>query len=362
MDATARITALRTRMSDEGFDAFIARDVSNVTYLTGFDGVWDTEPSSLVLVTLSDVRVITDSRFREAANAAAAGTATEVVVTSAGVWERAAEIIASGGPRSVAVESSLPWSVVERVCEQITVPVTPVADWVEDLRVVKDAEEISRTAAAQEVTDSAFDHILGFIREGMSEVEVALELEFFMRSHGSEGVAFEPIVASGPNSALPHAKPGPRRVHSGDFLKMDFGARVGGYCSDMTRTVVVGSASEQQREIYAAVRAANLAGIEAVAAGRDGVEIDAAARAVIEAAGYGENFGHGLGHGVGLDIHEAPSVGPRATGSVPEGSIITIEPGIYIPGLGGVRIEDLIVVESHGARVLTRSTKDLLEL
>jgi len=364
MNAAARIDALRMKMPEHGVDAYIARDVANLTYLTGFDGVWDSEPSSLVLVTSSRVIVLTDSRFREAADtaAAAAESAVEVVIAAGSVWTAAAELVSQIGAAAVAVEASLPWSVVEQVSQRMGVPVTPVLDWVESLRVVKDAEEISRTSAAQALTDEAFEHILGFIDEGMSENQVALELEFYMRSNGSEGVAFEPIVASGPNSALPHAKPGSRRVQRGDFLKMDFGARVGGYCADMTRTVVIGTATEQQREIYNAVLAANLAGIGAVCGGRDGTEIDAAARKVIEAAGYGERFGHGLGHGVGLEIHEAPSVGPRATRSVPVGSIITIEPGIYIPGLGGVRIEDLVVVESDRARVLTRSTKDLIEL
>ncbi len=371
MDATTRIAALREKMLDRGFDAFIARDVSNVTYLTGFDGVWDSEPSSLILITAERICVITDSRFREAAAAAAvsaqevsavADSPIEVVIAPASVWNAAADIVKDSRASSVAVEASLPWSVVEQVCEQVPVAVTPVVDWVEELRVVKDSEEVSRTAAAQELTDQAFDHVLGYVKEGMSESEIALELEFFMRAHGSEGVAFDPIVASGPNSALPHAKPGSRRVGRGDFLKMDFGARIGGYCADMTRTVVMGTATEQQREIYAAVLSANLAGIAAVAGGRTGAEIDTAARAVIESAGYGERFGHGLGHGVGLDIHEAPSVGPRGTRPVPEGSIVTIEPGIYIPGLGGVRIEDLIVVARDGARVLTRSTKDLIEL
>jgi len=364
MNAAARIDALRMKMPEHGVESYIARDVANLTYLTGFDGVWDSEPSSLVLVTADHVHVITDSRFREAAAAAAteAGAPLDLVIAPASVWTAAVDAIGRAKAASLGVEASLPWSVVEQLREQMPVPVTPIADLIEVLRVVKDAEEIVRVSEAQAITDAAFDHILGFISTGMSERQIALELEFYMRSNGSEGVAFDPIVASGPNSALPHAKPGSRRVQRGDFLKMDFGARVGGYCADMTRTVVMGTATEQQRDIYNSVLAANLAGIGAVRGGRLGSEIDAAARRVIEAAGYGERFGHGLGHGVGLEIHEAPSVGPRATRSVPVGSIVTIEPGIYIPELGGVRIEDLVVVESDGARVLTRSTKELIEL
>jgi Xaa-Pro aminopeptidase len=161
---------------------------------------------------------------------------------------------------------------------------------------------------------------------------------------------------------LPHARPGSRRLERGDLLVMDFGARVAGYCSDMTRTVVIGSASEQQREIYATVLTANLAGIAAVKPGLPGCDIDAAARSVIEERGFAERFGHGLGHGVGLDVHELPSLGSRGNKPVPRGSVVTIEPGVYVPGFGGVRIEDLVVVEQAGARVLTRSTKELIEL
>jgi len=362
MYVTERLAALRANMAAEGQGAFIARSVSNVTYLSGFDGVWDDEPYSLVLITPAEAIVVTDSRFREAASHAAGDGPFAVHVATVDVWTVAAELLSERGVVRLAVEASLPWAVVEQARTAFAGEVTPTTDWVERLRATKDAEEISRTAAAQALTDDAFDHILGFVREGMTETEIALELEFFMRSNGSEGVAFAPIVASGPNSALPHAHPGSRRVGRGDFLKMDFGARVGGYCADMTRTVVIGPATDQQREIYDAVRAANLAGISAVEVGRTGAEIDAVARQVITDAGYGERFGHGLGHGVGLEIHEGPSVGPRGSAPMAEGNIITIEPGIYVPGLGGVRIEDLIVVERVGARVLTRSTKDLIEL
>ncbi len=362
MDVTARLAALRTRLLEEGIEAFIARSVPNVTYLSGFDGVWDDEPSSLILVTHFATTVVTDSRFREASQSAAHGGPADVFVAPADAWVAVSGLLAGYGLTRVAVEASLPWRVIEHARAVIEGEVIPVDDWVELLRMTKDAEEVRRMCDAQALTDAAFDHILGFVCEGMTEAEIALELEFHMRSQGSEGVAFAPIVASGPNSALPHAKPGPRRVQRGDLLKMDFGARVGGYCADMTRTVVMGPATGQQRDMYAAVLSANLAGIAAVAGGRVGSEIDAAAREVIEAAGYGERFGHGLGHGVGLEIHEAPSVGPRGTRPVPVGSAITIEPGIYIPGLGGVRIEDLIVVESAGARVLTRSSKELIEL
>lgn len=362
MDASRRVSALRAKLADTGYGAFVARAVSNVTYLTGFDGVWDSEPSSLVLVTSSAAVVITDSRFMEAATHAAAEGPFDVHVSPADAWSLASELVASAGTGRVAVEDSLPYAVVEHARACFGAEVTPVTDWVEALRSVKDASEIGRIVEAQALTDAALDHILGFVAEGMNETQIALELEFYMRSHGSEGVAFSPIVASGPNSALPHAHPGERRIRRGDFLKMDFGARVGGYCADMTRTIVIGHASDRQREIYTTVRDANEAGLSAVGAGKTGAEIDSAARAVITERGFGECFGHGLGHGVGLEVHEAPGVGPRGGSAIPAGSVITIEPGVYIPGFGGVRIEDLVVVEEAGASVLTRSAKDLIEL
>lgn len=362
MDITTRLDALRSKLRETGTDAFVARSVPNVTYLTGFDGVWDEEPSSLVMITEATATVITDSRFRDACGEAAAGGPFAITVAPGDPWLVVSELLGEKGASRLAVESSLPYSVVQHAVKVVAAEVVPLDDCVEQLRRTKDAEEIRRTEAAQAITDEAFEHILSFVAEGMSELDIALELEFYMRANGSEGVAFAPIVASGPNSALPHAHPGHRLVTKGDFLKMDFGAKVGGYRADMTRTVVIGKASDAQREIYDAVRAANQAGIDAVAAERTGVEIDAAARAVIQERGFGERFGHGLGHGVGLEIHEAPSVGPRSVGTIPAGSIITIEPGIYIPGFGGVRIEDLVVVEKGGARVLTRSPKELIEL
>jgi Xaa-Pro aminopeptidase len=362
MDVTGRLAALRAVLRDSEYQGFVARAVPNVTYLTGFDGVWDEEPAGLVLITETDFALVTDSRYSLAALEGAGDGPLTVHVGAADLWVCLSELLVEDGIGSLAVESSLPFGVVQRARDLLPIEVTPVADWVESLRCSKDQEEIARVAAAQDIADDAFDHMLEFVSEGMTETHIALELEFYMRSNGSEGVAFPPIVASGPNSALPHAHPGSRTVARGDFLKMDFGARVGGYCSDMTRTVVIGSASARQREIYAAVLAANLAGIAAVDPGRRGRDIDAAARDVIVAAGFAENFGHGLGHGVGLEVHEQPGLGARSEGLVPLGSVVTIEPGIYIPGFGGVRIEDLVVVEESGARVLTRSTKELVEL
>ncbi|TLM98011.1 MAG: aminopeptidase P family protein [Actinobacteria bacterium] len=304
----------------------------------------------------------TDSRYRDAAARAAEGTQWELRVPRENLYINLTTDLCAEGIDSLALEGSVPYGRFRFVSERFDGNVEVVDQWVEEVRQVKTTEEIERIAAAQELTDRAFDHILGMLAVGVTEAEIALELECFMRRQGSQGVAFDSIVACGPNSAFPHAKVTQRALEQGDFVKLDFGAKVDGYCADMTRTVVVGSASDRHREIYEAVLAANLEGISAVKAGLPGSTIDAAARAEIERRGFGENFGHGLGHGVGMEVHELPRVGPRGTKSVLEGSVITIEPGIYVPGFGGVRIEDLVVVESGRARVLTRSTKDLIEL
>jgi Xaa-Pro aminopeptidase len=361
-DADRRLDAVRRSLSGADCGALVVRCVANVAYLSGFAGVWDDEPFSLLLVTAQDAVVLTDSRYRESAERAAEGSPWRVVLCTADPWVEALAFAAEAGVGRLAVESSAPYKVVECARASFSGEIVPTDGWVEGVRVVKDAGEVARITEAQKLTDAAFDHILGFVAEGMSEAQVALEIEFFMRSEGSDGIAFPPIVASGPNSALPHAHPGSRKVERGDFLKMDFGARVGGYCADMTRTVVIGTASLRQREIYDTVLSANVAGIAAIKPGLVGRDIDAAARSVIEAAGFGENFGHGLGHGVGLEVHELPGLGSRSTALVPLGSVVTVEPGVYVPGFGGVRIEDLVVVEKSGARVLTRSTKELIEL
>ena len=361
-DVAQRLAGVRGRMADAGVGAFIARGTANVRYLTGFVGVWDDEPSAIVVVTATDSWVVTDSRFEEAAAIAAVGGPHRVMAPAAEQWASALADLHGAGVAVLGVEDSVPHRLYERVAQDFVGEIVAADKWVERLRAAKGADELSRIEAAQQLTDAAFDHILSVLRAGVTEAEIALELEVFMRRNGSEGVAFAPIVASGPNSALPHAVVTRRVLQDGDFVVLDFGARVGGYCADMTRTVVVGKATPRHREIYDAVLAANVAGTTAVHGGVRGREVDATARAVLEAAGLGEYFGHGLGHGVGLEVHEAPGVGPRSEAELPANAVVTIEPGVYVPGFGGARIEDLVVVEEAGARVLTRSAKDLIEL
>lgn len=360
MESRPRIASLRSRLEREGVAAIGVTHPVNVAYLTGFEDVFDNERAHVALVTADTCVLFTDSRYAQAAREAAEGTPWQVQTVSDAPWSQVAETLDT--TETLAIEDTVEHRTYLDLEERLEPRIVPASGWIEDLRATKSAEEIARIEQAQSLTDAAFEHILSMVRAGVSEREVAFELECFMRRNGSDGVAFDPIVASGPNSARPHAKVTDRVIERGDFVKMDFGARMQGYCADMTRTVVVGSASDRQKEIYAAVLAANAAGIGAVSPGSSGQALDAAARQVIESAGFGANFGHGLGHGVGREVHELPGVGPRSTRPVPAGSVITIEPGVYLEGFGGVRIEDLVVVEEGGARVLSRSPKSLLEL
>lgn len=340
----------------------VVSDPINVAYLTGFMGVFDEEDAHAAVVTEDSLVLYTDGRYAEAAREAASCTEWKVVTPARNMYATLCSDLVRDGIGAIAIEESVPYGRFRFVSREFDGNVVAVDQWVEEIRQVKDADEIECIADAQRLTDQAFSHVLGLLKPGVSERDIALEIEVFMRRNGSDGVAFAPIVASGPNSSRPHAKVTDRVVEPGDFVKLDFGARVRGYCADMTRTVVVGAASERQREIYAAVLAANLAGIGAVSAGLPGSDIDAAARAVLIERGFGDLFTHGLGHGVGLEVHELPHVGPRGKKSVRAGSVMTVEPGVYEPGLGGVRIEDLVVVEETGPRVLTSSTKELIEV
>lgn len=233
---------------------------------------------------------------------------------------------------------------------------------IDALRQIKTEEEIACLARAEEIGDQAFTRILEVLRPGMTELEVAALLEYYMKSAGAQGLSFETIAASGRNSSMPHAIPGEKKLEEGDFLTMDFGCIYNGYCSDMTRTVVIGKASEKQKEIYNTVLRAQLAALDALRAGKKGSEVDKVARDLIAQAGYGDNFGHGLGHSVGLYIHENPRLSPSDDTILQTGMIETVEPGIYVPGFGGVRIEDMVVITEDGYRNLTHSPKELIEI
>lgn len=238
----------------------------------------------------------------------------------------------------------------------------PLGDTVEKMRAVKTPEELRRICAAQELTTAAYHHVLPLIRKGTTEAKLALEMDFFMRANGAEASAFETIVISGSKTSLPHGKPEDLPLTENSFITMDFGAKLDGYCSDMTRTVVLGKADERQKEIYHTVLRAQEAALKIAKGGIPGKEVDKAARDVIAAAGYGEYFTHSTGHSLGMEVHESPNFSPREESPVPVGAVVSVEPGIYLEGEYGVRIEDTIVLTPEGCENLTPVKKELLEL
>jgi len=233
---------------------------------------------------------------------------------------------------------------------------------VEELRIIKDEEEINRIRKAAQIADSAFKHIVKFIKPGLKEIEVAAEIEYFMRRNGASKASFDIIAASGERAALPHGTAGEKKLEKGNLLVMDFGAVYRGYCSDITRTVVIGTASEEQRKVYDIVLEAQSRALEAAAVNMPCSELDGVAKNIIESYGMGDKFGHSLGHGVGIEVHEAPAVSKNSREDLSPGMVITIEPGIYIKSWGGVRIEDMVLVTEQGPHTLTASTKELLEI
>ena len=238
----------------------------------------------------------------------------------------------------------------------------PVQERINAFRASKEPWELERMIKAQEITDRAFTEVCGRVREGMTEKELAAELIYCLYKNGGEGLSFDPIVVSGPNTSMPHGVPGDRKLQKGDFITLDFGVIYQGYCSDMTRTVALGYATEEMKKVYQTVLEAQLAGIAASKAGVSGKAVDAAARDVITAAGYGNFFGHGYGHSLGLEIHENPNCNLRNDGPIPENAVCSAEPGIYLPGKFGIRIEDVVIFEADGCRDITKSPKDLLIL
>ena len=361
--ATGRLAAVREWLRAHGeFDGLLLVRQENVEdfdlrYLTGFAG-----SSGFAVVSAGHALLLTDVRYVEQAARQCPGWRIERhgrPVTK----ELAAELHGAGVQR-LAFD---PAGLTVALCDELRaglpgVVLQPAAGTVAALRERKDAAEVAAIARACAISDAAFAQLLPLIRPGITERELARRLEDLLYVHGADGVAFEAIAASGPNAALPHALPSAREIAAGDFITFDFGARVAGYCADMTRTVVMGRASPRQRRLYEAVRRVQAAGVAALRAGACCGEIDAAAKEAIKTAGYGEYPTHSLGHGVGLAIHEAPALRPDSADILAPGHVVTVEPGIYIPGFGGVRIEDTAVIEQHARRVLTTTTRRLIEL
>jgi len=341
-------------------EALVLTNLANGRWLTGFSG-----SAMVVVLTADDLLVITDGRYATQAPAelSAAGVDGRVVIANRGSEQQEAAAAAVAGLGRVALEAEhVSWSRYRRFAGEWFpgAELVPSTGVVERLRRRKSAEEVARVAAAAAVADGALAEVLPRLAEGTTEGEVAAELDHLMRRRGASGSAFDTIVAAGENSALPHARPGPRRIEPGDLVVIDFGAIIDGYRSDMTRTVCVGEPRAPGGRVYEVVRASQQAGVEAVADGVSCKQVDAVCREIIEEAGWGEAFLHSTGHGVGLDIHEAPSLSSRSDEVLAAGEVVTVEPGIYLAGTGGVRIEDTVVVTGDGCRRLTCSSKTLV--
>lgn len=354
-----RLDQLRDKLRAQQVDGLLLSSLPNIRYLTGFSGT-----SALVLATTSDIFFITDFRY-ETQVASEIGDFAKVRIESSSLWTGLWDFLPRlQSTEIVGFESS---HLVHRDFERLLNEGSrwqwrPQIGLVEELRESKDDDEVALIAEAARIATTALTRVVPMLRPGLSELEVAGILEKALRDEGSEEAPFPPIVASGPRAALPHARASRRVIERGDFLLLDFGAQYQGYCSDVTRTFVIGAASAEQREIYDVVKEANRIASSSVTVGMTGMAADTLARSYIERLGHGAGFGHGLGHGLGLEVHEAPRLARTAEAALKQGAVVTIEPGIYRAGWGGVRIEDDVHLSATGPRVLTNFSRELLEV
>ena len=361
MDVASRVVRLRQRFQEAECEAVLVTRLVNIRYLTGFTG-----SAALLLVLPDDLVFVTDGRYRDqsAMELGDAGVDARIEVgLTAGKQKEIMQEAAAGVARLGLEAAAVTWAQQRRFDDDWFPDAELVATegLVEALRKVKDPGEVERMAAAAAIADEALARVRHRLAEGPTEQEFALELDFEMRRGGASGPSFETIVASGPNGAKPHHRPSARRIEPGELVVVDFGAIVDGYCSDMTRTLCVGSpASETARRMVQVVAESQQAGVEAVRAGAEGKAVDGVCRAVIADAGWAEAFLHSTGHGVGLEIHEDPRVASTSTDTLVAGHVVTVEPGVYLPEHGGVRIEDTVVVTEEGCTVLTNAPKELV--
>lgn len=341
-----RLKRLRAALAENNLDAALITGRENVRYFSGFTGT-----AGYLLITEAGQILATDFRYLEQAAEQAAG------FTIANVAEFDLQAAAKDC-RAVGFEDlSLPYAQYVKFGEKVK-SLAPMGQLLTDLRSIKDAAEVDCIRRAADIADRAFAHIVKWMKAGMTEREVALELEFFMRRAGASGLSFDTIVASGARGSLPHGTPTDKRLENGDLVVMDFGCVVDGYCSDMTRTVGIGNVSAKQRAVYDTVLRAQTAVLEKIAAGETGASLHRIAADIIDAS-YPGRFGHALGHGVGLEIHEQPTLSLKNDAPLAAGSVVTVEPGVYLPGVCGVRIEDLLFVDENRVENLTHSPKEL---
>ncbi len=338
-------------------DGFLITSLPNIFWLTGFSG-----SAGVALVTSQRRIFITDFRYQEQSAAEVKGW--EIVIAKKRLFDELPPLgLFSDGFKLGFEPDHLTYEEYQRLREVLPqAELVPIKGKVECLRTVKDEGEIQLMRETAKIADEAFSEILGLIHPGVKEIELATELDYRMKKKGAAKTSFETIVASGWRAALPHGLPTEKEIKEGEMVIIDFGANYRGYCSDCTRTVFLGKPEEKQREIYELVRRAQKAGLEGAKVGVKTSELDGISRQIIDDAGYGPNFGHSLGHGVGTLVHEEPRVSALSAEVLQEGMVVTIEPGVYLPDWGGVRIEDMVVIRKDGAELLTGLTKDLVQL
>lgn len=348
-----KLAKLRDLLTENKLDALLITNGYNRRYMTNFTGT-----AGVAVVSKEDAVFITDFRYME--QAAEQVKDFRIVQHEKTIIEEVANQLASMNVKVLGFEKEdLTYGMYDLYKSAITAELVPTAGIVEKLRVVKTPEELVILRQAAKIADDAFTHICGFIKPGMTELEVANELEFFMRKQGATSSSFDTIVASGVRGALPHGVASDKKIQSGELVTMDYGALYNGYISDITRTVAVGEPTDQMREIYEITLAAQKLAVEGFKPGMTGKEADAIARDYITEKGYGEAFGHSTGHGIGLEVHELPGLSFRSSLVLEPNMTVTAEPGIYLPGVGGVRIEDDLVITENGCERLTHSTKEL---
>lgn len=353
MKSQTRINSVQQRIAESKVDGLLVTNLFNIRYLTGFTG-----SNGALLLSPEAAVFFTDGRYIAQSAQEVVGAQIEIYTTQAQYAQQLTQRSHEMGVARLGREETLTLADAAAYTKRLPdVEFLSADGWVEDLRAVKDAAELASMRVAAEMADAGLAYILERVEVGRTELDLALDLEFFMRRNGAGDVSFDVIVATGDRSALPHAHPTDKPVEKGGFLLFDLGCVYEGYCSDLTRTVVIGPGEQRHREIYDVVLGAQEAALAALGPAVAVGTVDAAARSLIAGAGYGEAFSHGLGHGVGLEIHEAPTLKRDEEQVLVPGNVVTVEPGIYIEGFGGVRIEDLVIIGETGTEIISRSPK-----
>jgi Xaa-Pro aminopeptidase len=358
MNYQARMLALRAKMEAAGIDAFFLKSDANYFYLTGFTG-----SSGALLITQDDIKLFTDSRYTTQSKEQTSASGVEIIIHKQPLLDEVAHAFKGLREAKIGYEADNLLVSELHTLEDATTSYTlvPFMAFVEEIRYIKDEAELTILKKAAGIGEQVLTDALNFIKPGIREIDVAMRMEGKMRELGASGSSFDTIVASGIRGALPHGMASEKIIQAGELVTIDFGVKYGGYCSDMTRTISVGEPANQQLvEIYDIVLAANLAGIAALKAGLTGFEVDVAARQIIDVAGYGPAFGHGLGHALGIEVHENPRLSPTSDTVLAPHMVVTVEPGIYIEGLGGVRIEDTLAITTDGSDNFMTLPKELI--